>query len=136
MAEAAERARRGEGPTLIEAHTYRMGGHSTSDDPTKYVPKEELEAWAAKDPVLRLRRHLDSRGLWSEDLEARLVKECSEEVTAAVREAEAQPAPALETVFSDVYESVPDHLRRQGEQAFDLARRKGDAAAGDGAFPL
>ncbi len=136
VAEAAERARRGEGPTLIEAHTYRMGGHSTSDDPTKYVPKEELEAWAAKDPVLRLRSHLTSRGLWSEDLEARLVQECSKEVTAAVREAEAQPAPALETVFSDVYESLPDHLRRQGEQAFDLARRKGDAAAGDGAFPL
>ena len=55
---------------------------------------------------------------------------------AAAKEAQATPGPTLETIFSDVYETLPNHLRRQGEQAFDLAARKGDADAGGGAFPL
>jgi TPP-dependent pyruvate/acetoin dehydrogenase alpha subunit len=59
-----------------------------------------------------------------------------EEIGAAAREAEAMPPPALETIFSDVYADVPAHLRMQGQAAFDLATRKGDAAAGDGEFPL
>ena len=60
--------------------------------------------------------------------------EVAEEVTAAAKQAEATAAPALETIFSDVYEQLPAHLRTQGEAAFDLASRKGDAAAGDGAL--
>jgi len=136
VSDAAERARRGEGPTLIEAHTYRMGGHSTSDDPTKYVPKEELDEWAEKDPVERFRRYLERRGLWDASVEERLQADVTEEVTAAAKQAEATAAPALETIFSDVYEQLPPHLRTQGEAAFDLASRKGDADAGDGAFPL
>ncbi|MDE0904247.1 MAG: thiamine pyrophosphate-dependent enzyme [Planctomycetota bacterium] len=136
VSEAAERARAGEGPTLIEAFTYRMGGHSTSDDPTKYVPAEELEKWAKKDPVLRMQRFLAQRGLWDEALEETLQAECAAEVAAAAKEAQATPGPTLETIFSDVYETLPNHLRRQGEQAFDLAARKGDADAGGGAFPL
>ena len=66
----------------------------------------------------------------------KLVSEVTAELNEAVRVAEATPRPALETIFSDVYASVPQHLRKQGEAAFDLARRKGDAAAGDGKFPL
>jgi len=136
MREAAERARKGEGPTLVECKTYRMGGHSTSDDPTRYVPAEELAEWAERDPVERFRRFLEHAGLWSEGLEGELQASVAAEVKAASDEAEATQKPGLETIFSDVYEDLPDHLRAQGEATFDLARRKGDAAAGDGAFPL
>lgn len=136
MLEAVERARSGGGPTIVEAVTFRMGGHSTSDDPTKYVPKEELDAWAAKDPVERFERYLATRGLWTKEHAEAMYAEEMKEIGAAAREAEDTPAPALETIFSDVYEDLPQHLRAQGQAAFDLARRKGDAAGGEGEFPL
>ncbi len=136
VAEAVALARKGGGPTLIEAKTFRMGGHSTSDDPTRYVPKELVEEWAKKDPVLRFESYLGAKGMWNEKLRAEFEASCKEEITAAVREAEAVGHPPLETIFTDVYEQLPPHLRRQGQEAFELARRKGDAAAGDGAFPL
>jgi 2-oxoisovalerate dehydrogenase E1 component alpha subunit len=134
--EAIERARAGGGPTLIECKTFRMGGHSTSDDPTRYVPKAELEAWAKKDPIARFERFLEGRGLWRPELREQMTTEARDEVNAAAREAEDTPPPALESIFTDVYQDIPAHLRRQGQEAFDLARRKGDAAAGDGEFPL
>jgi len=134
--EAVERARRGEGPTLIEAKTFRMGGHSTSDDPKRYVPPEMFEEWRERDPIPRFEKFLAASGLWSPERGESLRKEVADEVAAAVREAEQVGQPGLETIFSDVYEELPEHLRRQGQEAFDLARRKGDAAAGDGEFPL
>jgi len=136
MSEALERARAGDGPTLIEAETYRMGGHSTSDDPSKYVPKDVLDKWEALDPVKRLRGYLEFRGLWTQEWEDELVASLVAEHAAAAKEAEAEAPPGLETIFSDVFESLPAHLRKQGEAVFDLVRRKGDAAAGEGAFPL
>lgn len=135
-ADAVARARRGDGPTLIEAVTFRMGGHSTSDDPTRYVPKELVEAWAKKDPVTRFERFLEQRQLWTKEQGEALYAQAVEQVTAAVREAEATPPPKLESIFSDVFATVPQHLRRQGQAAFELAARKGDAGAGDGKFPL
>ena len=134
--EALDRARAGGGPTLVEAKTFRMGGHSTSDDPTKYVPKEQLEEWAKKDPLKRFQRYLESRGLWTPELEETLKAEVKTEINAGAKAAEAIPMPGLETIFSDVFEDLPNHIRRQGEISFDLARRKGEAADGDGAFPL
>jgi pyruvate dehydrogenase E1 component alpha subunit len=134
--EAVERARRGDGPTLVEAVTFRMGGHSTSDDPTRYVPKELVEQWAKKDPVARFERFLAGRKLWSKELGERAYTEAVAQVSAAVREAEATPAPKLESIFTDVYAQMPEHLRRQGQFLFDLAARRGDASAGDGKFPL
>lgn len=134
--DAVARARSGGGPTLVECRTYRMGGHSTSDDPSKYVPKDVLDAWAEKDPVERFKNYLEGRGLWTAEIEERLLADVKEEVTQAARTAEATAMPGLETIFSDVYKDIPAHLRRQGEAVFDLARRKGEAAAGDGAFPL
>ncbi len=136
VADALERARAGEGPTLVEAQTYRMGGHSTSDDPTKYVPKETLEYWAERDPIDRLRMYLDQCGLWSQEWEDAMRERLTETHAAAAKSSEAEAAPGLETIFSDVFADIPDHIRKQGEAVFDLARRKGDAAAGDGAFPL
>jgi 2-oxoisovalerate dehydrogenase E1 component alpha subunit len=134
--EAVERARAGHGPTLIEAYTFRMGGHSTSDDPTRYVPKEQLDEWTKKDPIVRFERYLLSHGLWTKELGEKLAAEAAAEIAAAVKEAEALPHPGLETMFTDVYSEMPAHLRRQGAAIFELAARKGDAAAGDGKFPL
>jgi len=134
--DAVQRARRGEGPTLIEARTFRMGGHSTADDPTRYVPKEELEAWAERDPVTRFEKFLERRGLWTPAKKEELWADLAAEINAAAKAAESTPKPGLETIFSDVYADIPAHLRRQGEAAFDLAKRRGEAAAGDGEFPL
>ncbi len=134
--DAVERARNGEGPTLIEAVTYRMGGHSTSDDPTRYVPKAEVEEWSRKDPVARFERYLAGRKLWTQALGEQLYADAMKEIGDAAREAESTAPPPLETIFSDVYASVPAHIRRQGQSAFELARRKGDASSGDGKFPL
>jgi TPP-dependent pyruvate/acetoin dehydrogenase alpha subunit len=134
--QGVERARSGDGPTLIEARTFRMGGHSTSDDPTRYVPKDLVVEWERKDPVQRFERFLAKRGLWNKDLRETMLADAVEEVNAAVRTAQAVPKPGLETIFSDVYAEIPRHLRAQGQAAFDLARRKGEAEAGAGAFPL
>jgi pyruvate dehydrogenase E1 component alpha subunit len=113
---ARERGARGEGPTLIEAITYRMGGHSTSDDPKAYRGAAALEAWAARDPIERVRDYLTKRGVWNEERE----REASQEVDARFREAvsiaERTPAPPLESMFEDVYESPPWHLLEQRQQ--------------------
>ncbi len=134
--EAVARARAGEGPSLVECYTFRMGGHSTSDDPTRYVPKELLEEWAKKDPIRRFEKYLEASGLWNSALGTRVLEEALEEITRAAREAEAASRPGLETLFSDVYAEIPAHLRAQGEAAFELARLRGDPSAGDGEFPL
>jgi len=135
-AEAVARARAGDGPTLIEAKTFRMGGHSTSDDPSKYVPKELLDEWEEKDPVPRFEAYLASKGLWVEGDRETLYSGCMAEVKEAADLAQETPLPSLETIFSDVYEEVPQHIRSQGEEAYDLLRRKGDAGGGGGEFPL
>ncbi|MEU5307964.1 pyruvate dehydrogenase (acetyl-transferring) E1 component subunit alpha [Streptomyces sp. NPDC021562] len=100
---ALERARSGEGPTLVEAFTYRMGAHTTSDDPTKYRADEEREAWEAKDPILRLRRYLEASHHADEGFFAELESE-SEALGRRVREAvRAMPDPDHFAVFEHVY---------------------------------
>jgi 2-oxoisovalerate dehydrogenase E1 component alpha subunit len=84
---AAERARNGHGPTLIEHVTYRAGAHSTSDDPSRYRPKERLGAWPLGDPVERLKEHLIALGEWSEARHEALVEELREHVSACWEEA-------------------------------------------------
>src|SRR5256886_10146817 len=69
---AVDKARSGGGPTMIEAVTYRIGPHSSSDDPTRYRSKEEVDAWAKRDPIERLRKYLELKGLWSKDYEEKL----------------------------------------------------------------
>lgn len=134
--EAVARARAGGGPTLIEAKTFRMGGHSTSDDPKRYVPAEQVEYWKQRDPLPRFERYLAKAGLLTPAKDAALRAEVEAEIAAAVKEAEQVGQPGLETIFSDVYATLPAHIRKQGEEAFDLAARRGGAAAGEGAFPL
>jgi pyruvate dehydrogenase E1 component alpha subunit/2-oxoisovalerate dehydrogenase E1 component alpha subunit len=104
------------GPTLIEALTFRMGPHSSADDPNRYRDAQECETWKARDPILRFSRYLEQKGIWSEaeDVEAR--RELEAEVNAAFRRAEKQPPPALETIVEDVYADVPWHLQEQLEE--------------------
>ncbi|MFB7409037.1 pyruvate dehydrogenase (acetyl-transferring) E1 component subunit alpha [Streptomyces sp. NPDC056202] len=100
---ALERARRGEGPTLVEAFTYRMGAHTTSDDPTKYRRDEEREAWEAKDPILRLKAYLEREGHAGEAFFEALEAE-SEALGKRVREGvRNMPDPDDMAIFENVY---------------------------------
>lgn len=116
VSRAAARARAGEGPTFIESLTYRIGAHSTSDDPSRYRSQEEVDAWMKKDPVARLRRHLVHRGWLDDTRDQALEKELNAEIIAAVTEVEAMPPPARETLFDDVYASIPWHIAEQREE--------------------
>jgi pyruvate dehydrogenase E1 component alpha subunit len=113
LGDAAARARRGEGPTFVEALTYRIGAHSTSDDPTRYRSDAEVESWKKKDPVDRLAKHLRLLGLVDDAHEARLDEELTAEIAQAVNEVEAMGAPQRESLFDDVYAEMPRHLREQ-----------------------
>jgi pyruvate dehydrogenase E1 component alpha subunit len=113
--DALDRARAGEGPTLIEALTYRMGAHSTSDDPTRYRPAEEVEAWRRKDPILRFAAFLKRRGLLDESAETAAMEEAREEVQRAVAVCEAAPPVPPESLVEDVYAEMPWHLKEQRE---------------------
>jgi 2-oxoisovalerate dehydrogenase E1 component alpha subunit len=131
---AAERARAGHGATLIEHVTYRAGAHSTSDDPSRYRPKDEFPAWPLGDPVERLKKHLIGLGEWDESRHAALLAELEAEVAEAWKQAMsygtlnegARLDPAL--MFTDVFKDIPPHLEaQQAELAAELA-----AAAGEG----
>ena len=111
MRSALERARSGGGPTFIEAVTYRMGPHSTSDDPSRYRSQVEVDSWAAKDPLVRLRRHLVRLGAVSDASDADLEAELIAEIASAVDEVEAMPPAARESLVVDVYAEMPWHLR-------------------------
>lgn len=111
--EAVARASAGEGPTLIEALTYRMGGHSTSDDPNRYRGDEQLAPWVARDPIERLRHYLTLHQAWDDAREEALQADIDRRFKEAVAIAEQTPAPALETMFEDVYAEPPWHLVEQ-----------------------
>lgn len=113
--EAVQRAAKGDGPTLIELLTYRLGGHSTSDDPKAYRSEEEVESQRKQDPILRLRRHLEVLGAWNERDEKSLVERVESELKQHIEIAEKKPTPELETLFNDVYAERPWHLTEQLE---------------------
>ena len=118
--EAAERARAGGGPTFIEALTYGIGAHSTSDDPTRYRSEEEVETWRQKDPLMRLRRHLLSLGLTDDARDAAMDEAMSREIGVAVDEVEKMAAPPRASLFEDVYAELPWHLREQSDELAKL----------------
>ncbi len=120
---ACERARRNLGPTLIEHVTYRVGAHSTSDDPAGYRPKTESEAWPLGDPVIRLKNHLIVRGAWSEERHKQAEAEILDSVVSAQKEAESygtlhsEQRPTARDMFEGVFAEMPAHLRRQRQEA-------------------
>ncbi len=112
---AVDKARRGDGPTLIEAVTFRMGPHSSSDDPKRYVKPERYDEWRVRDPLHRFRLYLERKGLWDAKAEDALKERVKAEIQAAVEDAEKTPGPDLADMFTDVFAEVPWHLRRQHE---------------------
>jgi 2-oxoisovalerate dehydrogenase E1 component alpha subunit len=119
---AAERARANLGATVIEHFTYRVEGHSTSDDPSRYRPADEAKGWPLGDPILRLKSYLIGLGEWSEDQHAAqaaeldtLVREAQRAAEAAGSFAQADPAVKAQAMFGDVYAETPWHLREQAE---------------------
>jgi pyruvate dehydrogenase E1 component alpha subunit len=110
---AVEKARAGGGPTFIEAVTYRMGPHSTSDDPTKYRADAEVEQMRANDPIARFREHLSERGIWTEEDESKLRRVTMERVKEAIARAEKVPKPEISTIFEDVYAELSPTLEKE-----------------------
>jgi 2-oxoisovalerate dehydrogenase E1 component alpha subunit len=123
---AAERARKGAGGTLIELVTYRASAHSTSDDPSRYRPKEDADRWPLGDPIERLKGHLIALGEWSDERHATLVAELDQQVAAAWQEATTYgtltdgPRLDRDLMFDDVFKEVPAHLIEQR----DMLRRE------------
>lgn len=110
---ARERARKGEGPTLIEGLTYRRGAHSSSDDPRRYREDAEVEAWVKKDPIDRLRRYMERRGIWDAKADDAYRVDTAAAIAAALEKAEKVGPPPLESLFEDVFARIPAHLERQ-----------------------
>jgi pyruvate dehydrogenase E1 component alpha subunit len=115
--EAVERARQGAGPTLIEAVTYRIGPHTTSDDPSRYRPGEETLEWRKRDPLERVRIFLSERDAWSPEWQEQLERESTEEVERAVELAEKLRVPTAADVFEGMFESLPPNLIAQQREA-------------------
>ena len=123
---AAERARSGGGPTLIEHVTYRGGAHSSSDDPSRYRPKDEWAAFPLGDPLNRLKQHLIKLGIWSEQQQAEVEEEMKARVTDAWKEAVSfgtmsePPFLDVHLMFEDVFKEMPEHLKRQQAELLAL----------------
>jgi pyruvate dehydrogenase E1 component alpha subunit len=126
VSEALENARRGAGPALIEALTYRLSDHTTSDDASRYRSEQEVkQAWALE-PLLRLREYMTANGQWDSNRESALQRECAAEVDAAVAEYFLNTKPSTDAMFDHLFAELPAHLREQRE----LARRYGSDGSG------
>lgn len=125
MKEAVDRARSGQGPTLIEADTYRLGPHTTSDDPNKYRPKEEELEWIRqKDPILRLRKLLEGKALWTWGNEEKLINDLQLELDNQIQEIEQHDPPKIEESFHYVYSKMNPQLVEQQKMIKSLQQEK------------
>ncbi len=122
---AVERARSGAGATLIEAITYRMGAHTSSDDPNRYRTEAEIRPWVERDPIERMWRLLQARGLLGREEDDAYRAEVDRSFKEAVGIAERTPPPGLETLHEDVYATPPWHLREQRRQLLEGPRPRG-----------
>jgi pyruvate dehydrogenase E1 component alpha subunit len=111
--EAADRARSGGGPTFLECVTYRMGPHSSSDDPSRYRSDDEVASWAQKDPIERFERYLRKAELLDDARRGELLDGVEAEIGEAIREVEDLGPPPRESLFDDVFVQPPWHLREQ-----------------------
>ena len=121
MQQAIERARSGQGPTLIETLTYRIGAHTTADDPTRYRDAAEVAAWQAKDPIKRFRRFLMEQGILSEEQDQQLIAAIEEEINEAVQAAEAMPAMKPDSFFDFMWAELPPRLQEQRQNLLRYA---------------
>lgn len=112
--EAKERGINGEGATLIEALTYRYGPHTMAgDDPTRYRQAEETSEWEQKDPLIRFRKFLEAKGLWSEKDEEAVIEEAKQAVADAIKKADEYPKMKVSELIDNMYETLPDFLEAQ-----------------------
>ncbi|MBN8611218.1 MAG: 3-methyl-2-oxobutanoate dehydrogenase [Deltaproteobacteria bacterium] len=122
--EAVDRARRGEGPTFVECLTYRMGPHSSSDDPTRYRSNDEVAMWAKRDPIARFERYLSRAEILDDAKKAEIESRLEQEFDAAIAAIEELPNPSRASLFEDIYtpnQPLPWHLREQQEELLALA---------------
>lgn len=136
MKACVERARAGEGPSLLVVKTYRLMGHSSSDDPTKYRDADEVQSWEERDPIERFKTFLEGRGLLKEGDAAKLLDETYAEIDSVIHAEEAAAPMPHRSLVEDVYAEVPTHLRKQYNEFHRIAEKFGEAQPGDGAFPL
>ncbi len=122
--EARERALAGQGPTLIEAVTYRYGPHTTADDPTKYREQDELEEMRKLDPLPRLQKYLEAKGVWGKEQEEKLKKEAEEMISQTVQEAESVPPPQIEEIFKYTFAQMTPPLKEQLEGYLTFLKEK------------
>ncbi len=134
--QAVDRARAGQGPTLIEAVTFRMGPHSSSDDPKRYRDPALCEAWKKKDPIERFRQHLTRKRLLTAELDREILDGCAAEIERAVVEAEKVGPPAVSTLFEDVFAARTPQLEQQWEAIKDAVGRGVVGKGPHGEFPL
>ena len=111
--EALARGRAGEGPTLIEAVTYRQKMHTTADDPTRYRTDEEVESWLKRDPIPRMRKYLTDKGEWNDELQAELEAEVAATVDAGVKKYEGRAAPKPDAPFDHVFGTTHPRIEKQ-----------------------
>lgn len=124
VTEAALRARRGDGPTLIEALTYRMGPHTTADDPSRYRPAEEYEDWKLnRDPIARMAGFLTERGWLTPEKDAALLKAAQAVIQAGVEASEATPDVTLADLFRHVYQEMPPRLQEELKSLQEVLNR-------------
>lgn len=109
-------ARAGQGPSFVECVTYRIGAHSSSDDPTRYRSQEEVDLWLTRDPLLRLRRALTHLDAWSDAQEEALEKQLNAEIGEAIQEVERHGPPPAASLFDDVYAELPWTLVEQRDE--------------------
>jgi len=121
---ARELCLRGEGPVLIEAMTYRVGPHSTADDPTRYRKDQEVCDWDPKCPVLRLKLYLIKKGLWNDEKDKAFKEGMHLEVEQAIETARNTPKPSIETMFQDVYADIPWNLQEQYDFLKEFEKEK------------
>ncbi len=123
--EAVDRARAGEGPTLIESVTYRMGLHTTADDPKVYRDDDEVDTWKPKDPITRFEKYLIGKGLLNENQMEQIGKDCEQEVLDARERFRERAVANPREVFDFMYESLPPALQRQKSEYLARLDRKG-----------
>jgi pyruvate dehydrogenase E1 component alpha subunit len=123
VAEAADRGRNGEGPTLIESLTYRYGPHTMAgDDPTRYRAAEEGSEWEQKDPLIRFRKFLEAKGIWKQEDEDAVIEEAKQAVADAIKQADESPKMKVTDLIDSVFETPPKHME---EQKADFSGKEG-----------
>jgi len=110
--DAAERARKGEGPTLIECFTYRLDDHTTADDASRYRTEDEVKEWEGREPLIRLRKYMESRGLWSEDYEEKVSKDSQDLVDGEIKKFEEYPEPDPSDIIKYTYAELTPRMKR------------------------